>query len=200
MFPFDEFISETSAADLLEQVRWRDGRQCPRCRSESVIKYGSYRAFQRYRCKDCDRTFNDKTGTIFAHAKIALTEWFFAIYGFLRFNMSIRQLEAELDVSYRTLRQRIERFARALNAPSLSLSGPVEIDEVYVTAGKKGRERDHPSARVACPRAGEDRTTETSHRCSSSLTAERANGTSSQRNPQTSRRCDSSSRPARRSR
>ena len=79
MFPFDEFISETSAADLLEQVRWRDGRQCPRYRSESVIKYGSYRAFQRYRCKDCDRTFNDKTGTIFAHAKIALTEWFFAI-------------------------------------------------------------------------------------------------------------------------
>ena len=145
MFPFDEFISETSAADLLEQVRWRDGRQCPRCRSESVIKYGSYRAFQRYRCKDCDRTFNDKTGTIFAHAKIALTEWFFAIYGFLRFNMSIRQLEAELDVSYRTLRQRIERFARALDAPSLSLSGPVEIDEVYVTAGKKGRERDRPS-------------------------------------------------------
>ena len=145
MFPFDEFISETSAADLLEQVRWRDSRQCPRCRSESVIKYGSYRAFQRYRCKDCDRTFNDKTGTIFAHAKIALTEWFFAIYGFLRFNMSIRQLEAELDVSYRTLRQRIERFARALDAPSLSLSGPVEIDEVYVTAGKKGRERDRPS-------------------------------------------------------
>ena len=110
-----------------------------------MIKYGSYRAFQRYRCKDCDRTFNDKTGTIFAHAKIALTEWFFAIYGFLRFNMSIRQLEAELDVSYRTLRQRIERFARALDAPSLSLSGPVEIDEVYVTTGKKGRERDGPS-------------------------------------------------------
>ena len=187
MFPFDEFISETSAADLLEQVRWHDSRQCPRCRSESVIKYGSYRAFQRYRCKDCDRTFNDKTGTIFAHAKIALTEWFFAIYGFLRFNMSIRQLEAELDVSYRTLRQRIERFARALDAPSLSLSGPVEIDEVYVTAGKKGRER-------------EDRTTETSYQCLSLLTAERANGTSSQRNPQTSRRCDSSSLAARRSR
>ena len=79
------------------------------------------------------------------NAKIALTDWFFAIYGFLRFNTSIRQLEAELDVSYRTLRQRIERFARALDAPLLSLAGPVEIDEVYLTAGKKGRERDGPS-------------------------------------------------------
>ena len=66
MFPFAALSLETSAADLLEQVRWRDGLQCPRCRSESVIKYGSYRAFQRYLCKDCDRTFNDKTRTIFA--------------------------------------------------------------------------------------------------------------------------------------
>ena len=26
-----------------------------------MIKYGSYKAFQWYLCKDCDRTFNDKT-------------------------------------------------------------------------------------------------------------------------------------------
>lgn len=142
MFPIDVFSSETSAADLLQQVSWRDGLQCPRCQPASVIKYGSYRAYQRYRCKDCDRTFNDKTSTIFAYAKIALSEWFFMIYMFLRFNTSIRQLSAELDVSYRTLRDRIERFCEALDAPNLSLSGPVEIDEVYVTAGQKGRERD----------------------------------------------------------
>ena len=145
MFPFELFRSETSAADLLQQVRWRDGLQCPRCRSESVIKYGSYRAFQRYRCKDCDRTFNDKTGTIFAYAKIGLETLFFVIYAFLRFNTSIRQLEAELDVSYRTLRRRVEQFARTLDAPSIQLVGPVEIDEVYVTAGLKGRERDRES-------------------------------------------------------
>jgi len=145
MIPFAAFVSEVSAADLLEQVRWREGLYCPRCQSETVIKYGSYGAFQRYLCKDCDRTFNDKTGTIFAHAKIALTQWFFAIYAFLRFNVSIRQLEAELDVSYRTLHRRVERFCETLDAPDLSLSGLVEIDEVYVTAGMKARERDHPS-------------------------------------------------------
>jgi transposase-like protein len=145
MFPFELFRSETSAADLLQQVRWRDGLQCPRCRSESVIKHGSYREYQRYLCKDCDRTFNDKTGTIFAHAKIGLETLFFVIYAFLRFNTSIRQLEAELDVSYRTLRRRVEQFARTLDAPSIQLVGPVEIDEVYVSAGLKGRERDRES-------------------------------------------------------
>ncbi|WP_306060504.1 IS1595 family transposase [Natronococcus wangiae] len=145
MFPFEVFRSETHAANLLEQVRWREGLRCPRCRSESVIKYGSYREYQRYRCKDCGRTFNDKTGTIFACAKIGLDRLLFAFYSLLRFNTSIRQLDAELDASYRSLRRRVEQFARTLDAPSLNLVGPVEIDEVYVIAGLKGRERGQES-------------------------------------------------------
>ena len=48
-------------------------------------------------------------------------------------------------MTHKTIHRRIERFASALDAPSLDLVGPVEIDEVYVSAGKKGRERDQPS-------------------------------------------------------
>ena len=145
MIPLDVFGSESVAATLLEQVRWRDGVSCPRCRSDLTVKNGSYGPFQRYLCKDCDRTFNDKTGTIFAHSKIALRKWLFSIYAFLRFNTSLRQLQAEIDVTYKTIHRRIERFAKALDAPSLDLVGPVEFDEVYVTAGMKGRERDRES-------------------------------------------------------
>ena len=154
IFPFELLNSEASTANLLEQVRWRDGLYCPRCRSESVIKHGSYREYQRYLCKDCDRTFNDKTGTIFAHAKIGLDKLLFAFYSFLRFNTSIRQLDAEIDVSYRSLRQRVEQFARTLDAPDISLVGPVEIDEFYVSAGKKGRERDFRSRSRALSKRG----------------------------------------------
>ena len=82
-----------------------------------MIKHGSYRESQRYLCKDCDRTFNDKTGTIFAHANIGLDKLLFAFYWFLRFNTSISQLDAEIDVSYRSLRRRVEQFARTLDAP-----------------------------------------------------------------------------------
>jgi len=42
IFPFELLNSEASTANLLEQVRWRDGLYCPRCRSESVIKHGTY--------------------------------------------------------------------------------------------------------------------------------------------------------------
>ena len=142
MIPLDVFGSESLAADLLEQVRWRDGVECPRCRSDLTVKNGSYGPFQRYLCKNCDRTFNDKTGTIFAHSKIALRKWLFSIYAFLRFNTSLQQIHREIDVTYKTVHQRVQRFMRALDAPALDLVGPVEIDEVYVSAGKKGRERD----------------------------------------------------------
>ena len=69
----------------------------------------------------------------------------FAFYSFLRFNTSIRQLDARLDVSYRSLRRRVKQFARTLDAPAISLVGPVEIDEFYLSAGLKGRERDSRS-------------------------------------------------------
>jgi len=104
-----------------------------------VIKHGSYPEYQRYLCKDCDRTFNDKIGTIFANAKIGLDKLLFAFYSFLRFNTSIRQLDAEHTVSYRSLRRRVEQFARTLDAPAIDLGDPVENDEVYVTAGLKNR-------------------------------------------------------------
>ncbi|MDS0243906.1 MULTISPECIES: IS1595 family transposase [unclassified Haloferax] len=145
MIPLDVFGSESLAADLLEQVRWRDGVECPRCRSDRTVKNGSYGAFQRYLCNNCDRTFNDKTGTIFAHSKVALRKWLFSIYAFLRFNTSLRQLQREIGVTYKTMHRRVERFTRALDAPQLDLVGPVEIDEVYVSAGLKGRERDQES-------------------------------------------------------
>ena len=141
MFPMHRFVSESAAADLLAQVRWRNGVECPRCRSDRTVRNGSYREFQRYLCKNCGRSFNDKTSTIFAHSKLKLKEWYFTIYAFIPFNTSIRQIEAELDSSYRTLRARVEQFAGTLDAPTITLSGPVEIDEVYVSAGLKGRER-----------------------------------------------------------
>ena len=119
--------------------------ECPRCRSDRTVKNGSYRAFQRYLCEDCDRTFNDKTGTVFAYSKVALRKWLFSICAFLRFNTSLHQLQIEIGVTYEAVHRHVERFTKALNPPSLNLVGSVEVDEIYVTAGKKGRDRDRPS-------------------------------------------------------
>ncbi len=98
------FRLEAAAANLLQQVRWHVGLYCPHCHSEPVINYGSYRLFHRYQCKDCGRTFYDKTDTNFAHAHIGLGTLRFAFYSLLRFNTSIRQFDVKIDVPYRSLR------------------------------------------------------------------------------------------------
>jgi len=197
MIPLKTFVSERRAANLLAQIRWRDGVYCPRCRAESAIRYGSYRVFQRYLCKDCGRTFNDKTGTVFEHSTIPLRKWYLAVYTYIWLNTSIRQLDAELAVSYKTVYRRVQRFLRALDAPRPQLEGPVEIDELYVNAGKKGRERDG-RARVACPRAVVEPITKTSRPCSSSLTAAREKRTFIR--PRVSQRFDSCLTTTKRSR
>ena len=73
-----------------------------------------------------------RPASTFAHTKIGLDKLLFAFYSFLRFNTSIRQLDAKIDVSYRSLRRRVEQFTRTLDAPAIDLVGPVEIDEVSV--------------------------------------------------------------------
>lgn len=171
MIPLDVFGSESIAVDLLAQVRWRYGGTCPRCRSDCTVRNGSYRQFQRYLCKGCNRTFNDKTGTVFTHSRVALRRWLFSIYAFFRFNTSLRRPLCEIEETYQTMHRRIKRFVSALEVPSFDLVGPIEIDEVYVSAGKKGREHARCRARMACPHADLDRIAMTSHRCSFSLIA-----------------------------
>ncbi len=60
-------------------------------------------------------------------------------------NTSLRQLDVEIDVSYKTVYRRVQRFRPALAAPRPQLEGPVEIDELNVKAGLKGHERDRTS-------------------------------------------------------
>ena len=87
-----------------------------------MVRNGSCREFQRYLCKDCDRTFNDKTGTIFAHSKVALRRWWFSIYAFLRFNTSLRQLQCEIEVTHKMMHRPIEILQKTSRPVSQSVS------------------------------------------------------------------------------
>lgn len=80
-----------------------------------------------------------------AHANIGLNVILFAFYSLFRFNTSIRQLDAEIDVSYPSLRPLVEQFARTPGAPAINLVAPVEIYEFYITTGKKALEREQES-------------------------------------------------------
>ena len=60
--------------DSREQ-RYSNGVACLHCGSTSVIKHGKKNNVQRFRCKDCGKTFNDLTLTPMANSHVKLEQW-----------------------------------------------------------------------------------------------------------------------------
>jgi transposase-like protein len=137
-------MSEAYAARLLREVRWSNGVRCIYCGSLYVICWGWYRGvYRRYRCKSCLRTFNDKSGTDFEYSRIPLNERLFIMY--LSGCLNVPLLRASIDVGrsygsvYRSFRRIMYSVGRYVRCSRRMLSGVVEVDEVYVNAGLKGR-------------------------------------------------------------
>jgi transposase-like protein len=138
------FMSEASAARLLREVRWSNGVRCIYCGSLSIIGWGWYRdVYRRYRCKSCLKTFNDKSGTEFEYSRIPLNEYLFIIYlsgchniPFSRASIDVERSYGSVYRSFKRIMYAVERYVRC---SMKMLSGVVEMDEVYVNAGLKGR-------------------------------------------------------------
>jgi len=131
--------SEGECVALLRRVRWPDGVTCPVCGSRGVIRWCRYRDYQRYMCKVCRRTFNDRTGTIFHYSRLSLRAWLILIILLILIHTSMNSISWLLDTSYMTVFRASRRLLLRLNQPIAELQGEVEVDEVYQTAGLKGR-------------------------------------------------------------
>jgi transposase-like protein len=144
--------SESWCASVLRKVRWGKAGKTysPRCGSSKTKKDGHYgSSYQKYFCKACERSFNDKTGTLFHYSHTPINRWFLAIYLFfvLWIGCSVRETSREAVIPYR----RCYRFIRTIMERLLFLSivrhtkleGKVETDEFYLKAGLKGRSSYH---------------------------------------------------------
>jgi transposase-like protein len=90
-------------------------------------------------CKVYRRTFNDRTGTIFHYSRLSLRAWLLLIILSILTHTSIRFISWLLDTSYMTVFRASKRLLHNLDKPIAELQVEVEIDEVYQTAGLKGR-------------------------------------------------------------
>ncbi|KXA91293.1 hypothetical protein AKJ57_01765 [candidate division MSBL1 archaeon SCGC-AAA259A05] len=132
--------SEEKCFEVLRELRWEDGIRCPRCGSGNVREHGEARkpCCRRYWCRDCERTFNDLTGTIFADTNIDLGEWVYAMDK-LSGNMSMNEISEKLGRDYNTVMRIRDLMASALAKELFEeLEDKVEIDETYVPVGRKG--------------------------------------------------------------
>src|SRR3954451_22001706 len=139
-------IDDAKCYELIRQHRWPEGVRCPTCDSAAVARHGrddTRPGRQRYRCAACGARFDDLTGTMLAGHHRPLRVWVLCLY-LMGLNLSNRQIARELGLSQPDVQLMTERLRQGLAArlPPARLEGAVEIDEVYVVAGHKGRPAD----------------------------------------------------------
>lgn len=143
MLTLSQLIDENKCYESVRQLRWPKGVCCVDCQSASVTKRGkheTYPARQRYACSACGRQFDDLTGSLFAGRHQPLQIWMACLY-LMGLNLSNQQISQELSLNKDDVYQMTSELRQAIadNRPEVQLSGEVEFDEVYVTAGHKGQ-------------------------------------------------------------
>ena len=139
-------IDDAKCFETVRELRWPQGVRCVDCDADAVVKHGrdeTQPERQRYRCRSCDRCFDDLTGTIFEGHHQPLAVWILCLY-FMGLNLSNRQIARELDLNTSDVQQMTHQLRQGVvvRKPEVKLAEAVECDEVYVVAGHKG----HPGA------------------------------------------------------
>lgn len=127
-------------ADIMEvrrEVKDQRPTTCPYCKSENFIGYGKYRDGKRYKCKICNRTFTDLTGTSVSHIH-KKNKWGKYLECMAN-GMSLRETAKEAEISYRTAflwRHKILGSFQGIGCSKLE--GIVESDETFFLFSEKG--------------------------------------------------------------
>lgn len=114
---------------------------CPHCGSATIVKIGKKDGRQRYRCKDCEKTFSSTIGTLHQHSKLTKYQWKGLIKGILQ-NLSIRKIADDIEVNPRTVwynKQKICNALKELFYEQDKFNGIVECDEYIVRLSFKGK-------------------------------------------------------------
>jgi len=130
------------ALDIIEQPGQTPC--CPRCQADRPYRHGHAHGLQRYRCRDCLRTFNALSGTPLARLRHK-SRWIDYLDGMLD-SRSVRRSALETGVANATsFRWRHRFLALSKEDRPARLGGIAEADEMYVLESHKGsRKLDRP--------------------------------------------------------
>lgn len=113
---------------------------CPYCNNNIVVKYGHTKTgIQNYKCKNCNRRFNDLTNTVVSgtHLNYEQLEIFLKCF---QDKVTIRKTANRMRVNKKTAHLLRLKMIDALNEirKNTKLSGETEADEIYKSINLKG--------------------------------------------------------------
>jgi transposase-like protein/uncharacterized protein YdbL (DUF1318 family) len=122
---------------LIERSQ-NDKPACPYCEATELYRWGKASELQRYRCRQCNRTFNALTGTPLARLRHK-DKWFEYEQAMIQ-GLSIRKSADNCGIANNTSFKWRHRFLQipATRQPS-KMNGIVEADETYFLESFKGQ-------------------------------------------------------------
>lgn len=108
--------------------------ECPKCKSKNIKVHGyDENAIKRYKCKDCLKTFNLFTNTLFTSSKINIKAWF-AYLECLLSGTSVKAACLTAKISLPTGSNWLNKIFIVLNnyQENIKLNKNIYIDETYV--------------------------------------------------------------------
>ncbi len=120
--------------------------ECPHCHSSIINRFGKKGDMQRYRCKNCMKTFTATTNTPLARLRFK-EKWINYIEGMLESKV-LRQSARENDINLKTAFRWRHRFLQLpAQLKAKLLEGIVETDETFFAYSEKGNKHLNRRAR-----------------------------------------------------
>ena len=132
------FPDEETATKWFEAVLWLGECPCPRCGSLDTYECKNHKPMP-YRCRDCNRYFSVRTGTVIERSHIPLQKWVWAIYLWTTSlkGVSSMKLHRDLGITQKSAWFMTHRLREVFAEDCVDLEGPVEVDETYLGGLRK---------------------------------------------------------------
>lgn len=124
----------------IREARFSNKPHCPHCESKNIKGHGKYKGRQRYKCKDCKKTFNDMTASPMVGTHYP-EKWVEHIQ-LMTEGKTRQQVSDALNIHISTAfnwRHKVLNALKSLTADSLT--GIVESDEKFFLESRKGKKQ-----------------------------------------------------------
>ena len=125
-----------------KSTQLKDRPSCPHCNSENILKNGNVRGIQRFKCKECNKTFSYTTNTILYKSNKSIETWKKFCECMIN-KFSLRKSAEICNINLHTAFDWRHKILDALQnmQEEITLKGVVESDETFFALSFKGNKK-----------------------------------------------------------